>query len=410
MLVDGSVSAVVFELDGKQVGRRVVSPWTADVDFGDEYTPHELVARALDTKGSEVARVRQWINVPRPPAEVQVLLEKNALGKTVAARLTWASRFGSKASRVTVTLDGRELSVDEARRVTLPNYDASIGHVFTARLEFPNGVRSRADLVLGGGSSDEAGSELTAVPVRVAGKRPPAAQDLQGRFLERGVSLNVTGVERGPATVVVVRDLDESEEAYQRLGGVFRRRFSGDGSELESDDQLQVQWPVTREIPDVEGSNILFEASRVFSGSGASLAFLLMRVGYPGESRQPRRFADAVAVAALQASASCSRRTVILVLGSSGRDESHVDPASVRRYLQRLHVPLYVWSLGGRSPDVPARAWGDFEDTSTVASFSRAVDRVRKDLQSQAVVWVEGRHLPQEITLRDDTTGIEIAR
>lgn len=383
-----------------------------DVDFGGEYAPHELVARALDARGEEIARARQWINLPRPPAEVEILLEKNALGKAVAARLTWASRMGSKPERVTVTFDGEELPFDITHRVELPAYDASIGHVLTARLEFSNNIHSRSDLVLGGGSTGEAGSELTAVPVRSLSKKPPPVESLAGRLRKDGSSLNVTAVEHGPASIVLVRGTDVEVEAYRRLRGLAGLRLSGDGTEIEKDDLLQVQWPVTREVLDGEGSTVLFEASRSFPGKDASFGFLLTRVGYPGTNLSPRRFADAVAVGALQAVASCSRRAVVLVLGSSDQDLSRSSPASVRRFLELLRVPLYVWSLAEERPPgvVPAAAWGAFDDISSVQGFRDAVDRVRRDLKSQSIVWVEGRHLPQEITLSNDAAGLELVR
>ncbi|HEY3202033.1 MAG TPA: hypothetical protein VGL03_00080, partial [Thermoanaerobaculia bacterium] len=108
--------------------------------------------------------------------------------------------------------------------------------------------------------------------------------------------------------------------------------------------------------------------------------------------------------------ASYSRRAVVLVLGRTDRDDSRNDPASVRRYLERLHVPLYVWSLAGTGRDRPAAAWGSYEDISSVAAFRRAVGRVRQDLQSQSIVWLEGRHLPQEITLADGSEGLDLVR
>ncbi len=405
--MDGPVSAVVFELDGRQVGRRLMPPWTVDVDFGSEFVPHELVARALDAGGEEMARARQWINLPRPPAEIQVLLEKNALGKAVAARLTWASRLGL-VSRVTVIFDGREIAVGDIHRVDLPDYDASVGHVLTVRAEFPFGVRSRADRVLGGGSSDEAGSELTAVAIRSPGKKAPSIESLEGRLVKRDRPLKVTGVERGPAAIFVVRGLDEENEASARLGSL---RFAHpDGTEVGPEDQLQVQWPVSREIPDVEGLNILFEASRPFQGMGMSFAYLMLQIGYPEQTLKPRQYADAVAVAALQAVASGSRRAVVLVLGKGDRDESTLDRASVRRFLGLLRVPFYVWSLSGTGHAIPAAAWGEYDDISSVAAFRHAVNRVRKDLDSQSIVWVEGRHLPQDITIADETAGIELAR
>lgn len=79
--VEGPVAAVELLLDGASVGRIAGPPWTGQVDFGTALQPHELVARALDAQGQEVARARQWINLPRPEAEAEVVLEGSAQGR-----------------------------------------------------------------------------------------------------------------------------------------------------------------------------------------------------------------------------------------------------------------------------------------------------------------------------------------
>ena len=407
-MTTGPVAEVVFQLDGREVARSSEKPWAGSVDFGAEYSPHELVARALDAEGAELARGRQWINLPRPPAEVEILIEKDRAGRAAAARLTWASRMGPHPDRVRLTFDGRELPLDAAHRAKLPAFDVSTVHVLTVQIEFPNDVKGRADLVVGGGSAAEAGTELTAVPIRSADAKLPSVESLQGRLLRDGAPLLVTSVERAPATLVVVRNLSASALAV-RLRALVRGPLGRDPTRLETDDRLQVQWPVVREVSDVDSSNLLFEASRMYAGSEASIGTMLTEVGYPAPNSQPRRFADAVAVAGLQAARFYSPRAVLLVLGPSDEDASRHDAASVRRYLERLHVPLYVWSFV-RQGTVPAVAWGQFTDVSTSTEFRAASERIREDLQRQSIAWVEGRYLPQEITLVDRGDGLSIAR
>jgi len=402
------VAAVVLELDGRAVSRMTAPPWTRRVDFGREFSPHELVARALDGRGEEVARTRQWINLPRPPAETQILLERDAFGRAVAARLAWASLMGPEPERVSLTFDGRALALDADRRATLPPHDVAIAHVLTAQLDFANDVHSRNDLVLGGGSAGEAGSELTAVPV-LAADRLLVADRLAGRFRRNGQPLEVVAVEHGPADVVLVRNL-KAREAVQRLRWLVANRLPTDPTSLEKEDRLRILWPVSQTIVDVDAANVLFESSRVFSGEKFSLGSLLLRVEYPTESSAPRCFADAVAVAGLRAASGYSRRAVILVLGSQDRDESRSDPAAVRRYLERLRVPLFVWSLAGNGKGVPAAAWGEFDDVSSVATFTRAFDRFRKELARQSIVWLKGRHLPQEIALEGENAEVALVR
>lgn len=410
-MTTGPVAAVVYQLDGREVARSAESPWAGSIDFGAEYSPHELVARALDEKGAEIARERQWINLPRPPAEVEILIEKDKAGRAAAARLTWASRMGPNPDRVSLTFDGHELPLDIVHHAKLPPFDASTVHVLTAQIVFPGDVLGRADLVVGGGSSEAAGSELTAVPIRSANGKVPSLESLRGRLVRNGAPLAITGVERGPATLVLVRNL-ESQGLAWRLKSILVSGHGpfGDPTRLQDEDRLQVQWPVVREVSDVDSANLLFEASRTYPGSKASMLSLLTQIGYPAKNSQPTRFADAVAVAGLQAARDYSPRAVVLVLGPSDKDASRHDPASIRRYLERLHVPLYVWSLVDRNGLVPAVVWGDFTDVSTAKALGDACDRVREDLRSQSIVWVEGRYLPQEITLVDKGDGLSIAR
>jgi hypothetical protein len=422
VIVGDTVTAVAFELDGRPAGRLTASPWTATVDFGAEFTPHELVARAYDEKGDEVALARQWINLPRPPAEVEVVLERDAQGRAAAARLTWESVLGVKPESVSVTFDGRPLPMGEGQRVAVPGYDPATTHVLTVSLDYGNGVRTRNDVVLGGGSASEAKTELTAVPVLARRAKAPKRKDVQGRFRKGSQRLAVAAVERGPAEVIVVRDLDstEAQRIYRSLRGSrssaagFLAMPRGAGysvpqTTLEPEDHFRILWPVARQVVDRGVSNDLFDGSRTFSGWMGDFRFLLTNVDYPESTSKPRRFADAVALGGLRAFATYSRRAVVLVVGSRLPDESRYEPGAVRRYLDRLHVPLYVWSLmepARRPPE--AAVWGEMEDISSLSGLERAVEKLKKEIDRQSIVWLEGRHLPQDIMLEPGDDGLAL--
>ena len=82
---------------------------------------------------------------------------------------------------------------------------------------------------------------------------------------------------------------------------------------------------------------------------------------------QPR-IADAVATAGLAAVNENRRRAVLLVLSGKEKDASRYDPATVRRFLAALRVPLYVWSLGrvrARAPRLRRGAPGTSPGRST---------------------------------------------
>lgn len=425
VIVGDAVAAVSFELDGRDAGRLTKAPWAMDVDFGTEFTPHELVARAFDDQGNELALARQWINLPRPPAEVQIVLERDPQGKATAARLTWESVLGAKPDSVSVTFDNRPLALSEGGRAALPAYDPSTTHVLTAALEYGNGIRTRSDVVLGGGSADEAKTELTAVPVLSRKARAPKIEEVRGRFRKKGGGpLAVAAVERGPAEVILVRDLDtaDARRVLPRVGAA-RSAPSGFGvpngrggvgygapkMTLDPQDRLRILWPVARQVVDRGISNELFDGSRAFSGWMGDFRFLLTRVDYPGGSDKPRRYADAVALAGLRAFASYSPRAVVLVIGGTLRDQSRYEPGPVRRYLERLHVPFFVWSLADPAALPPgAAAWGEIEDISSISALERAVEKLQKQIERQSIVWLEGRHLPQEVVLAEGEDGLTL--
>lgn len=425
LIVGPSAATVEVELDGRSIGRLTRPPWTLDVDFGPEFEPHELTARAINAKGEEIGRSRQWINLPRPPAEAEFLLERDARGVATHARLTWASIVGPQPIALSVTFDGRRLELGPDRRAALPVYDPESTHVLSAELGFENSIRSRTDLVLGGGAANEAKSDLTAIPVSAVDGDVPPVSKLQGWFVRKGTPLSVVAVEAGPADVLVVRDLG-TEEAFRRLAprasrGLRRSGAGGlepgddlprDALRLEKKDRIRVVWPVATRRPVGDGTVAeLFETSRDFTAKDGGVHWLLTRVYYPVTGSPPRRFADAVAVAGLHAFSGYSRRAVVLVLGESAEDRSRYAPDAVARYLERLRVPLVVWSL---SPprDVPAQSagWSSRQDISSPGALERAVRRLRRELENQAVVWVEGRHLPQEIELSPQARGLALLR
>jgi hypothetical protein len=422
--VEGPAAAVAIELDGKTVGSVEREPWSLNVDLGRDLTPHELVARALDSAGREVARTRQWLNAPRPPAEVTLLLERNPEGRAVAARVTWQSLLGTAPQRVSVTFDGKPLDVRNPSRIELPDYEPDTTHMISAEVRFSPAVTSRAGLVLGGRSRSEITSELTGVPVRVRKSTMPPPEEIQGWFRKGGEPLRVVAVEKGAVLLLVVRDTDHME-ALGKLGNggktTFQKgmrgtlpQFDPDFSRFETrladEDRVRFVWPRASRVPDSQVPTELFDASHDFAGSFAGLHWLLTRISHPIQKVADERFADAVAIAGLQAYAGYTRRAVLLVLGRQIADTSQYSSAAVRSYLEKIRVPLFVWSLESRTADRVAAAWGSAEDVSSFTRLKKAFERLRSELDSQQMVWVEGRHLPQQIALSDAAQGIELVQ
>jgi len=420
----GSVAAVEILFDGKPAARLDGAPWRTSVDFGRDLAPHELVARSLDEKGHEIGRVRQFLNLPRPPAELQILLQRDEKGAARGAQLAWESLSAAPPTSVRVTFDGRPLEVAGRETFNVPAYDPTTLHLLSANVEFDNGVRCRADAVLGERTSSETASELTGIPIRVAaGRALPDAAALEGALARRGKALTPVAVERAPAQVLIVRDVSE-REALARLGRGGRttyepRRVTVGGGlpqydseaskhdmRLGDEDRVRMVWPAVRKTPTTSGVAELFDTSHDFPGKTAGLFWLVTRVSRPGAADPDRRFADAVAVAGLQALQSCTRRAVVLLLGKDSKDASRLAPENVRGYLERIRVPLFVWTLDPKGA-VPA-GWGKVDDVSTVEKLRAAVNRVREEIDSQAIVWVEGQHLPQEVEISGASSGIEL--
>jgi hypothetical protein len=423
-LVEGPVAEVRLQMDGKDVGSVQGPPWTLTVDFGRELMPRELVARALDSQGKEIATARQMVNLPKPPAEVDLVLERDKKGNPVAATYTGASLVAREPAKVNVTFDNNPLKPSKAGRVELPPYTPEQPHVLSVELEFSPVVRSRADVVFGGGSTSVATSELTAVPIRVHDAADtPTADVLSETFTRAGGPLSVAAVENGPVLLCIVRGptvatalsilgtggkttLRQEVNAKSPLPA-YDRDASRELMTLGKGDRLRFLWPITS-VKNAAPGTQLFDHSRDFDLGDAGIHWLLTRVEHPGPYPGLSRLADATAVAGLEAAASSSRRAVVLVLGDEVLDPSRYTPSAVRQYLSMIRVPFFVWSLRGLSQTL-AKEWGRVEDVSSMKALVKAVDRLKADLAKQRIVWVQGRFLPQEIELAEGAK-VELAR
>lgn len=410
LTVTGPVAAVEILLDGAPVARLAGPPWSGRIDFGPALLPHELVARALDDQGTEISRARQWVNLPRAPAEVEVLFEQAPGGRRVAGRLIWRSRTGENPSAMAVTFDGKPLIPDAEGRIVLPAYDPETTHVLSAELRFSGSMVARKDVAFGGDLGDEVSTELTAMPVRLRpGQRLPSPEQMRGWFLSSGRPLTVAAVEEGPAELFVVRDLttgdalkklDTEGKSRSMLSELQRnpeyRRFL---LMLGKEDTVRFVWPVAR-LVDGTGTSFrseLFDMSRDLGSEDGGLFWFLARFLPLVDNPWKQRLADAVAVGGLQALYGNRRRAVLLVLGERPVDVSRSDPPLVRRYLESIRVPLFVWTLG--DPAVSGAAWEGGTEVSSISKMRKAFSRLEKDLETQRIVWLDGRYLPQSIEL-----------
>ncbi len=422
LLAGDSVTAVEVRLDGRTAGELRGEPWLLMCDFGPELAPHELVAVAYDSDRKEVGRVRQWVNLPRSPAEASIMLDGGRKGRGVVARLSWESVVLTEPLEVVVTFDGRRVAVRDPRRIVLPDHDPKKLHLLRAELDFSRNVTTALEMILGGTYTDQLNVELTAVPVALArGRELPPLQDLRGDFTRGGRALTVVAAEEGPVEVVVVRD----ETVRRVLNGIGRtsektlRRHARVGLKstaarslrfrmsLPRDHQVRFLWPsrqrlagVTRpEHPDrIRLDFDVLSPSQAFTSRDGGLYWLLTEYSPPAGALQEQRLADAVAVAGLLSAGRNRRRAVVLVTRAATVDSSTFNPEEVRGYLRRLRVPLFVWTPEEATARLAER-WGPVADVSSLNKLERAVKELKRSLERQRIVWVYGVHPPGEIVL-----------
>lgn len=385
---DAAVVTMKFELDGRPVATLTRRPWRATIDFGRGLVPQELVAIGYDKSGGEVGRASQSINLPRPPAEGAIVIENDRKGAPASAEVTWRHISNEKPRTVTLKLDDKPLKLGRNNRATLPPLDLAVPHLLSAEVQFPNGV-TRPEMVFGGTLPDSTGSQLTATLVTKTGDIPAS---LDGCFAVNGSPVRVQAVEKTPALVIVVRD-PSAYDAISALVPTTAKRSVTDinaaarTARLDDDTRVRLMWPVADRVlsPDAPTS-VLFRYSGDFPNDRGLLSYLTSSHEGKGDYYK-RQFTDAVAVAGVQAMTGARRRAVVLVLGRAN-DASRYDAATVRRYLQSIGVPLFVWTLIKATPELTAK-WGDVVEVTNQDKLRQATEVVKKALDAQRIAWLD---------------------
>jgi hypothetical protein len=391
--VSGPVHVVRVMLDGREVAALTQPPWRASVDLGTDLLPRELTAVGFNARGDEIARATQILNLPRPTAEFEIVLERGAGEAITGASLRWRHLTNAQPDRATMSLDGKPLRVDPKFRVRLPKLDVMVPHVVAAELHFEDGFLARRELVIESVRSDSVGTQLTPVLLRETSPKHPAKWD---RCLAdaKGTSVRTAAVEKPRAVVMFVRDPDPFE-VEKALSLTMRLRAGTPNDYVKQTVLLdrgtfgRMIWPVGQRFANDENeASLLFPPSVDVDLSSNGVVWLLLKHYGDGDVPEiPRQYTDAVAVAGVNAITGSLRRAVVLVL-SSNADTSHYDPAVVRRYLQSVGVPLFVWSVTGPRPELAA-SWGEVEDVSNLFKMGAAVKRVREAIAAQRIAWVD---------------------
>jgi hypothetical protein len=392
-----AVKSIVILLGDREAARIAAPPWHAVVDFGAELAPRELVAVAYDERGNELTRVSQIINLPRPAAEVGLVLKSDANGTPARAELTWRHREGGKPKSTVVKVDGRNVPVSKQLVATLPDVNWSIPHVISAQMRFTDGTSAESELVTRAGFSDSIGAEMTTILLRATSNDAP--KNLDACLAIGGEPLHTRAIDYAAPLVIVVKDPNTSELAPRPVP----RGVVVAGVKLDKGTTARVIWPVGNKLtkPGELISELLDNGPEIdVSRRDFRLILGATHHDAPVASWMSRRFADAVAVAGLTALRSHRNRAVVLLL-SDAADASRNDAGAVRRYLASIGVPLYVWSATGPHADLAA-GWGAIEDVSTPERLANAVSRLRSDVAQQRVAWVAADPLR---ALRATATG-----
>ena len=405
VVVGEPVARVEFLLDGERAALLEGPPWVAPVDFGSELVPRTLEAVAYDARQGEVGRVRQWLNLPQPAAVLGAVLEPHEPGKPRVALLRWESSAGAEPTEVRATLDGQPLRVDDPNRLELPLVDESQLHLLQVEMDFGRRATSRIDLTFGGSYIDEVSTEITAIPLWATGRRPraPTIEQIRGWFVKEGEPLPVIAVERGKAELLMVM---ARPFPYFALPG--EKVKIPKSLDLGDDLQLRFLSTTPQESQGVATTFELFPISPAYDHTlVGDLYSMLTGLVQPPPKGEPNPTA-AVAVAGLAAYEGRQRRAVILV-PPSWDGESNLTATQVRRYLESLRVPLEVWRIesGGSSH---LAEWGEVRAAGSMKDLAKAYEDLVADLERQWVVWIDGRHLPQDIELAEGFEGWSLER
>ena len=139
------------------------------------------------------------------------------------------------------------------------------------------------------------------------------------------------------------------------------------------------------------------------------LLHALADVYVPSDGLSCPRTADAATAAGLLAASWSHPRAVVVVL-TGNPDASVLSAAHARSYLADLGVPVFVWTAASAASSAAA-PWGGARTVKTRADVRAAVRELEDAVREQRIVWVEGAHLPQSISVSAGApAGVTVAR
>ncbi len=402
LVVQEPVTAVEIVLDGRSVARLDSTPWKADVDFGEDLEPHRLVANGFDKNGNLIDSTYQLINYNRPSFDATILLEPLETGEAQTGRVVWRGALNDPPISIELEFDSRPLAADSNGRFLLPLHDPDEIHVLEAVVYFDRQHLAAATLTFGGIYGDQLTSALTAVPLKSPTDQPWSADQIRGWIVTEGQSTEIFKVAAGPGLLVVVRGV--------HIDSIRRGAQSSLNPAYPTASPHQLSYDISAISPlplkGHEGTFRLTDLGKVIPQEGLRPVLLryrplVPRRGADGRYLQKRgqKLWDALAVAGTRASSSGRPRAAVLMLDSDKRDQSDLDPLDAIEYLERVHVPLFIWGRDRQAFEMYAVA----ENLARVYVGSTAIDRlcidIATEIASQTIVWLQGEFIPSELSL-----------
>jgi hypothetical protein len=344
------------------------------------------------------------VNLPRKAAEVTLALRGGEPGYR-EVEIAWHSVTGVDPEEIHVILDGAPLELD-GRLAPLPAHDPSVLHILAAELVFPGQLRATAELAFGGEYGEEVRTELTAVPLERRGRsarRPlPSPAEVEGWLRVGNAPAPVVAVESVPFELIVVRD-EASLHLVRRLREPARKAPK---AEREFVLRFVSSSPLWTSAADGTWSAV-FSISQDLNHEGPGLRWALTNrfFGADQEGRH-ERLTEAVAVAGLQAAGSNRPRAVLLVAGERFVEGAQpgFEPAAIREYLAALRVPFFYWRLD-EGADTTPDPWGLPRIVRDRYDLQRAVAEMLVELRPQFLAWLDGQHMPQDVSMAGSSTA-----
>jgi hypothetical protein len=370
---DSSVRSIEIRRNDVPLVTLTNPPWSTSIDLGPDIAPQVLTAIGRDAHGNEVGRDMQVLNLARPLAEVSILVDRS--GDEWTARITSTHLLSKTRTSTVVMLDGKTIRRGNAvEDVFLGSLDDRKIHSVRAEVDYEDRTKARTEVVFGGIYTEQMPAELTSVAMRLHGDGGAGCLT----FNERPVVPNA--LERGSAEVFfVILPGAVRERNRLRSWSISPARF------LIPDTDLLVVSPVSRKLATSEELDTDLFSQTVETGRWGTFQVVTSNRRFAG----PVRAADAVAASGVRALAHGLRRAVVLVIakGDEQMDASTQSASAVRRYLHRIGVPLYIWSIDGRNPEVEA-AWGSATDISSAQKLRAATQELENDLDTQRIAWL----------------------